>query len=197
MRFSSQSLIFCDAINYTTKMKLATFANVYLNGEDISKGVFPHSYYASIESIRNSKEFPPYSSFKSCLGLPSEKDKLKFVSEYKSLSETEKALIDDNNDLFMSPKEYLCSFKEYNEKIRLGEWQNMSCYLAYYNNQDTVVLALGYKNYIQACLNTYELSPLQCISLAHMASKLSWKYYCPMSYSIFSFSDKFSHLNQD
>lgn len=197
MRFSSQNLVFADAVNYTTKMKLSSFANVYLNGQmDISKGVFPHSYYSSIESIRDAKEFPPYSSFKSCLGLPSEKDKLKYQSEYNSLSETEKALIDDN-DLFMSPNIYISSLKEYNHKIELGEWHDMSCYLAFYNNRDVQVLALGYKNYIQACLNTYELSPLQCISLAHMASKLSWKYYCPMSYSIFSFSDKFSHLNQD
>ena len=197
MRFCSQSLIFCDAVNYTTKMKLSTFAKVYLNGQDISKGVFPHSKYPTIESIRSAIEFPSYSSFKSCLAQPSENEKLVYLSEYDKLSDDQKSMIDIQNNFFMSPIVYLDSFKEYKLKIASGEWHDMSCYLAHYNNRDTVVLALGYSNYIEACINTYDLSPLQCISLAEMASKLSWKYYCPMSYSIFSFSDKFAHLNQD
>lgn len=195
MRFSSQSLIFSDAINYCTNMSLSKFAKVYLNGEDISKGVFPHSYYHSIECIKDAKEFPPYSKFASSLSKPLEKDKLAYLSEFNSLSENQKSMIDVKDNFFMSPNQYLSSLNEFNHKIESGEWQNMSCYLSYYNNRDTVVLALGYENFVKACISTYDLSPLNCISLAEMASKLSWKYYCPMSYSIFSFNDKFAHLN--
>ena len=197
MRFASQHLIFSDGINYTTSMKLSTFAKTYLNGRDISKGVFPHSYFSTIESIRSATEFPSYSSFRSCLSKPLEKDKLEFLAEFNLLSETDQSMIDQKNNFFMSPTEYLNSMKEFKEKIQSGEWQNMSCYLAYYNNRDTVVLALGYEKFIETCIDTHDLSPLQCISLAEMASKLSWKYYCPMSYSICSFSQKYSQMNKE
>ena len=197
MRFSTPNLVFTDGVNYTTKMSLATFAKVYCNGLDISKGVFPHSFFESIEQIRNQVEFPAYSKFKSSISRPLEKEIEKFQSEFEELNDIDKSKIDQKENLFMSPLVYISSRDDYLSKLESGEWSNFSCYLKFYNNRDTEVLTVGYSNFISTCILEYNISPLQCISLAHMSSKLAWKAYDPMAYGCFSFSDKFAHLNVD
>ena len=71
MVFSTPSVSFCDITNFVGRMSLVNFSKNYCNQIDSDgKGLFPHDWFRSIESMRETTQFPPYDAFDSVLNIP-------------------------------------------------------------------------------------------------------------------------------
>ena len=71
MVFSTPTGAFYDITNYVGRMSLVSFTKNYCNQTDLDgKGLFPHDWFRSIESMRETTQFPPYDAFKSELIIP-------------------------------------------------------------------------------------------------------------------------------
>ena len=71
MVFSTPTVSFVDITNFVGRMSLVNFAKNYCNQIDSDgKGLFPHDWFRSIESMRETIQFPPYEAFKSQLNIP-------------------------------------------------------------------------------------------------------------------------------
>ena len=71
MVFSTPTVSFCDITNFVGRMSLVNFSKNYCNQIDSDgKGLFPHDWFRSIESMRETTQFPPYDAFKSELVIP-------------------------------------------------------------------------------------------------------------------------------
>ena len=71
MVLSTPSSCYYDITNYVGRISLASFTKNYCT-QVVSdgKGLFPHDYFRSIESMRETTQFPPYDAFKSDLHIP-------------------------------------------------------------------------------------------------------------------------------
>ena len=50
-------------------------------------------------------------------------------------------------------------------------------------------------NFVNLFIEEFQVSPLDSISMPSLASKISWQFYDPKCYAIFSFSKEFGFLN--
>ena len=74
MMFSTPTICFEDFCNFCGKISLKQFSHNYCENELSSKGIFPYSFFKSIEEIRNCKSFPTYDQFQNELNAPSDQE---------------------------------------------------------------------------------------------------------------------------
>ena len=123
-------------------------------------------------------------------------------ADYENLSDDQKSLFifDDPNILesFHTPiKAYIDSRVDYEQKISANEWSGMIDYLKHYNCVDSQILCQAFMNFVNLFIEEFQVSPLDSISMPTLASKISWQFYDPKCYAIFSYSKEFGFLNEE
>ena len=86
---------------------------------------------------------------------------------------------------------------DYELKISSNEWSGMIDYLEHYNCVDSKILCQSFMNFVNLFIEEFQVSPLDSISMPSLASKISWKFYSPQDYAIFSFGSSYGFLNED
>lgn len=195
MSVSTDKFVFLDVINFVGGMSLKQFGLNYV-GREITKGIFPHRYFGSIEEIKNCKIFPPYDSFQSDL-IPIANT---YREEYLKFKQTLDSNAEDpfqNITVFhTSIQEYIDSKREFEHKLARKQWFSFIDYLGEYCKLDVDLLTEGFSNYIQMFMEEFEISPLDSISMPSLAYRLMLKQYSNKCISMFSFSPRFGFLNE-
>ena len=148
-----------DVRRYLSGGSLSRFVNDW--GIKENKSIYPYDLFKSIAEIKECRTFPKYKEFISQLGNPNYVENL---STYMTLSEEDKKELNDNEDieikkLHICPKTYLQRKHEFNEKIAIGEYSSFLDYLKAYNINDTKILSLAFKKYIDAFKTSYGENP--------------------------------------
>ena len=199
--------VFIDARNFTAGSSLIKFGKAW--GAQTNKSLFPYEAFNKISELSECKNWPPYSKFSSVLS----RQKVENFSE-NLLSYLSKAPFDQNiilQNLFqieninevdriipnsICPIEYLNNFIDFEKLKNSGVIQNMYDYLLLYNQKDTELLSEAFQNYINAFINTFELSPLDYYSLPGMAERILWKNYDNEINEAFSLPSFCGDINQ-
>ena len=136
-------IVFKDTLNYTSPCSLDKFLRQWKAPE--AKGIFPHGYFPSIESIRECVVFPPKSAFFSRLKQtgPTDEDYEKAKSLYESRIEL--------------PEDHL------------DKWNNFSDYLKWYNCQDVGPLVIALQNCFGKFYEYFKIDPFTRLSLPSIA----------------------------
>ena len=140
LTLSVGDIVFKDILNYSSPCSLDKYLRQWKAPE--AKGIFPHAYFPTIESIRLCTVFPPKSAFYSKLKQcgPSDDD----YDDAKSMYET---------------------------KINDGSWSNFSDYLQWYNCQDVGPLVTAISNCFNKFYEYFYIDPLMHLSLPSIAFK--------------------------
>ena len=136
-------IVFKDTLNYSSPCSLEKYLRQWKAPD--AKGIFPHGYFPSIESIRNCTEFPPQSAFYSKLKQSGPSDEE--YSKAKSLYESRIALYDNHPD----------------------KWNNFSDYLKWYNCQDVGPLVIALQNCFSKFYQYFNVDPSTRLSLPSIA----------------------------
>ena len=136
-------IVFKDTLNYTSPCSLDTFLRQWKAPE--AKGIFPHGYFQTIESIQQCVEFPPKAAFYSRLKQtgPTDDD----YNKAKTFYESRLALSDNHPD----------------------KWNNFSDYLKWYNCQDVGPLVIALQNCFGKFYEYFEIDPFTRLSLPSIA----------------------------
>ena len=195
MSFSTTKYIFLDVINYVGGMSLKQFGLNYV-GREITKGIFPHRHFGTIEEIRSCKTFPPYESFKSDLAPLADTYRQEYLNFKTKLKADQSDPFKDITSFHTSIKEYLDSKDEFEHRINEKQWSSFLDYLSEYCMLDVELLCEGFSNYIQMFMEEFQISPLDSISMPSLAYRLMLKKYSSDCASMFSFSPKYGFLNE-
>ena len=132
MSFNTERLSFLDAINFVGGMSLKQFGLNYA-GMSVSKGIFPHRKFNSIEQMKMCKTFPSYDDFKSDLNPTRPEDCVKYYNEYvqykTNLDPNCKDMFCQTNDIttarfHTSVELYLECKLEFDSNIKSQNWSN-------------------------------------------------------------------------
>ena len=140
---SQVKVAFCDILSYLPPCSLAEFLK--MTGSPFRKGIFPYELYASVDEIRNAKEFPPISAFFS--SLKNETCDEKSYNEAKAMFYERINLPEDDSE----------------------KWSSMADYLRWYNNLDVVPLVGAIKSWFATYKSTFGIDGYQFASLPSMA----------------------------
>lgn len=195
MSFSTDKFIFLDVINFVGGMSLKQFGINYV-GREITKGIFPHREFASIEEIRNCKTFPPYNSFQSDLAPSTDQYRQEYLQFAKTLKSSDLDPFQNVQLFHTSIKEYLDSKNEFEDKLNSNQWSSFLDYLSEYCILDVDLLCEGFSKYVQIFMTEFEISPLDSISMPSLAYRIMLKKYSDECPSMFSFSSKFGFVNE-
>ena len=194
MSFSTDKFIFLDVINFVGGMSLKQFGLNYV-GREITKGIFPHREFGSIEEIRNCKIFPPYNSFRSDLAPTSDTYRQEYLDFKAKLNPKDFDPFEDVTIFHTSIKEYMDSKDEFEMKLNDGQWLSFLDYLSEYCMLDVDLLCEGFSNYIHMFMDEFKISPLDSISMPSLAYRIMLKKYSNECASMFSFSSKYGFIN--
>ena len=195
MSISTAKYIFLDVINFVGGMTLKQFGINYV-GHEITKGIFPHRHFGSIEEIRKCKEFPPYDSFQSDLVPLADIYRDEYLEFKKSLKQDDDDPFENITIFHTSIQEYIDSKNEFEYKLDSNQWFSFLDYLSEYCMLDVQLLSEGFSNYIEMFMDEFNISPLDSISMPSLAYRLMLKQYGNNCASMFSFSSKFGFLNE-
>lgn len=195
MSFSTDKFIFLDVINYVGGMSLKQFGLNYV-GREITKGIFPHRHFGSIEEIRNCKIFPPYESFKSDLAPLTDEYRHEYLEFKEKLKSDENNPFENVTLFHTSIRDYIESKAEFEHQINEKYWSSFLDYLGEYCMLDVELLCEGFSNYIEMFMEEFKISPLDSISMPSLAYRLMLKKYSLECASMFSFSPKYGFLNE-
>ena len=194
MSFSTDKFIFLDVINFVGGMSLKQFGLNYV-GREITKGIFPHREFGSIEEIRHCKIFPKYDSFQNDLTPITDTHRQEYVNFKSNLGSGETDPFQGVKVFHTSIQEYLDSKSEFEYKIKNKKWSSFLDYLSEYCMLDVDLLCEGFSNYIQMFLREFKISPLDSISMPSLAYRIMLKKYSNNCPSMYSFSSKFGFIN--
>lgn len=215
-----KGLCFRDASNYIPGTSLAKFCETFQVPSP--KGIFPYEYFADISQMRETQEYPPISAFFTSL---KEVDKTTFVEKFEKLfvhfldfselvnffglkgfakyndllcfprlTETEKESL--LNQIEICPDQYFEAKNNYDLKIQSGEFTSFLDELIFYNLHDCEILYQALENYDLSLQKCFAVNLLSKVSLPALSEHILWSNYDSSDGTIFSFSEKFGHLNE-
>ena len=159
------NIIFKDTLNYTSPCSLEKYL-VQWKAPD-AKGIFPHGYFSSIESIRECIDFPPIEAFYS---------KLKQCGP--------------------SNEDYLQAKSMYDTKLQNEEWTNFSDYLKWYNCQDVGPLVIALSNCFEKFYECFQIDAMTRLSLPSIAFEAMFGLFDKSLPYVASFTKKSEHIRQ-
>ena len=159
---STSLFVFKDAYLFTSPCSLSKYLKQ--NGIEETKSVFPYTLYKSIEEMKSDCSFPPHEAF---------------FSELKNAN--------------ISIKEYEAARSEFYRRKSLPETdpdyiRDMTCWLKYYNELDTVPLARAIDVSFRNFFDIFGIDPSFYTSLPKFAQDCMFKSYKtgdPLCYSFF------------
>ena len=165
---STNELSFCDILKYTAPCNLDKFLKVWEAPQ--SKGIWPYSYYSSIEEIKQARKFPPFSAF---------------TSELKGQS--------------ISMPVYIAAKREfYRRKLLLpgdpDRITSMKGWLRTYNITDVQPLSMAIETCFQSYYENFSVNPMLFQSLPALAQAAMFKNFDSESPLFYSFPEKYKRV---
>lgn len=167
---STSKVVFKDALLFTSPCSLSK----YLKQNNVveKKSVFPYTFFHKVEELDACIEFPPHSAF---------------FSELRNTNIPE--------------SEYKEAKSEFYRRKKLPEghpdkMKNMRDWLAFYNELDTVPLAMAINNSFQNFFAIFGIDPSFCISLPKFAQQCMFRSYSKTEPLCYSFCSKETELRE-
>ena len=168
--FSTESLIFKDALNFTSPCTLSAYLSQWSVEE--RKSIWPYTFFNSVEDIKKCTTFPPISAFynemKNQHCSPSS-----YVDEMITY-QNHKMLPDGHPDKMV----------------------NMECWLKRYNVLDVQPLCDAIETSFQTLYSIFGVDPSRCFSLPGLAIDVMSNLYDPEAPLSYSFNDRMDHIRQ-
>ena len=157
-------IVFKDTLQYTSPCNLDRYLRQWQAPEP--KGIFPHGHFSSIESMRETLQFP---------------DKTAFYSKLKQSGPTD--------------EEYNNAKELYNNRCSLPDghpdkWYNFAAYLKWYNCQDVGPLVVALSNCFKKFHEFFGVDPLTKLSLPSIAFAASFSLFDQSLPYVSSFSKR-------
>jgi len=165
---STNELSFRDILKYTAPCNLDKFLKVWEAPQ--SKGIWPYSYYSSIEAIKQAKKFPPFSAFTS--ELKGQSISMSVYIEAKREFYRRKLLLPGDPDRIISMKGWLRT----------------------YNITDVQPLSMAIQTCFQSYYENFSVNPMLFQSLPSLAQAAMFKNFDPESPLFYSFSEKYKRV---
>ena len=214
MSMELSPFLFLDVRNFIAGSNLINFGKTW--NANAEKSIFPYEFFNSLDQLNNAFDWPPYDSFKSSLRLVKQTDfieKLKeslvrYEPKLRSFGYTISIFLEKQFNVstidevghdkihWLCPDEYIENFLGYLKLRHDGKIKNMSDYLLHYNIKDTELLSEGFTNYCDKFIETFNISPLNYLSLPAMAETVMWRNYDCENNKAYSFSDQYGHISE-